>query len=56
MRPLHLRIKGIRKTIQLHIKEPLNLYNKNIRTPTDSIPTPQNKKRFNRAAGVLMKR
>ena len=31
-------------------------YNKNIRTPTDSIPTPQNKKRFNRAAGVLMKR
>jgi hypothetical protein len=56
MRPFHLRIKGIRKTIQLHIKEPLNLYNKNIRTPTDSIPTPQNKKGFNRAAGVLMKR
>ena len=28
----------------------------NIKIPTDSIPTPQNKKRFNRAAGVLMKR
>tara|TARA_Y100000766_G_scaffold168514_1_gene144669 strand:+ start:671 stop:841 length:171 start_codon:yes stop_codon:yes gene_type:complete len=56
MRPLHLRIKGMRKTIQLHIKEPLNLYNKNIRKPTDSIPAPQNKKRFNLAAGVLMKR